>query len=123
VESLNRSSFNLDVDGALDIFRIEEGVDLSVGQAIAQAGGPLKTADQDSGVLIRQGEDGRKVNIPVDFKAVLLGKAEDIPMRRNDVLFIPGSSTKTMGYGMLGVVPGTVTRTAGQRTRSIGRDR
>jgi len=30
VESLNRSSFNLDVDGALDIFRIEEGVDLGV---------------------------------------------------------------------------------------------
>ncbi len=37
--------------------------------------------------------------------AILKGEAPDIPIRPNDVIFIPGSNIKTIGYGMLGIIP------------------
>ena len=100
-------------------YEMADGVPISVGQAIAQAGGPLKTAKQNKGVLIRESGDGRKVNIPVDFKGVLMGKADDMPVRRNDVVFIPGSASKTIGYGFLGGVPGSVQRSVNNSTPSL----
>lgn len=101
-------------------YEITEGSSLSIGQAIAQAGGPLKTAKQDKGVLIRQDETGRQLNIPINFRSVLLGKADDLALRRNDVVFIPGSASRTMGYGLLGNIPGTMQRSITTARPRIG---
>ena len=98
-------------------YEIVENEDMSIGQAIAQAGGPLKTAKQNKAVLIRQAENGTQVNIPIDFKGVLLGRADDVTLHRNDVIFIPGSGSKTIGYGILGSIPGTAQRSVNNTTR------
>jgi len=74
-------------------------------QAIAKSGGPLKTAKMSKGMLMRYDEDGKRQELPVDFKAILLGKKPDFPVMPSDIIFIPGSSVKTVGYGLLAILP------------------
>ena len=75
-------------------------------QAIAWAGGPGKTAKLSKGILVRYEEvSGARQEIAIDFKKVLNGKRPDVPVQPEDVIFIPGSTAKTIGYGMLNVVP------------------
>ncbi len=75
-------------------------------QAIAWAGGPGKTAKLSKGILIRYEEvSGARQEIALDFKKVLNGKRPDVPVQPEDVIFIPGSTAKTIGYGMLNIVP------------------
>ena len=77
-------------------------------QALALAGGPMKTAKMGSGVLIRYNAGGQPQREKVDFSAIIKGKRPDFTLRPNDIIFVPGSNMKTLGYGLLGVVPGTV---------------
>lgn len=63
-------------------------------QAIAKAGGPLKTAKMSKGMLIRYDKDGKRTTKPVDFTAILRGKQEDFEVSHGDILFIPSSSAK-----------------------------
>ena len=44
----------------------------------------------------------------MDFAAILKGKQPDFAVRPNDILFVPGSGAKTLGYGLLGVIPGAL---------------
>jgi len=78
---------------------------LLVSQAIAQAGGPTKTAKMSGGLLVRYSEHGSREEKRVDFAAILSGKQPDFEVRANDVIFIPGSSAKSLGYGILGLIP------------------
>jgi polysaccharide export outer membrane protein len=80
-------------------------------QAIAKAGGPLRTAKLSAGMLVRFNPDGTREELKVDFKAILEGRQPDVPVGANDIVFIPGSAAKTIGYGLLGAIPGM----AGQR--------
>ena len=36
---------------------------------------------------------------------LLKGKKPDFAIEPNDIIFIPGSSVKTLAYGLLGVIP------------------
>ena len=74
-------------------------------QAIAQAGGPNKTAKMSEGILVRYDADGQRQEVPVDFLAILQRRRPDIEIRANDIIFIPSSNAKMLGYGMLGVIP------------------
>ncbi len=75
-------------------------------QAIAWAGGPGKTAKLSKGILVRYEEvSGARQEIALDFKKVLNGKRPDVPVQPEDVIFIPGSAAKTIGYAMLNAVP------------------
>jgi polysaccharide export outer membrane protein len=76
-----------------------------VTQAIAEAGGPLKTAKMSKGMLLRYNEDGKRQEFAVDFKAILKGKEPDFPLLPSDIIFVPGSSAKTLGYGLLNMIP------------------
>ena len=78
-----------------------------VSQAVAWAGGPLRTAKTSEGVLIRVRPDGVREEFKFDFNAVIQGKQADIEVRANDVLFIPGSTSKTLAYAILGILPQT----------------
>ena len=83
--------------------------DLRVSQAIAWAGGPMKTAKLSKGAMLRYNEAGVRQERPVNFKDILSGKAEDFLVRADDIIFIPGSTIKTLGYGVLNTIPGTLT--------------
>jgi len=81
---------------------------LLLSQAIAWAGGPMKTAKLSKGILVRYDETGNRQEMAVNFDDIIKGKASDVEMRKNDVVFIPGSKFKTISYGLLGAIPSTV---------------
>jgi polysaccharide biosynthesis/export protein len=85
------------------------GQQVLASQAVAKAGGPYKTAKMSKGMLMRYDKEGKQQEQPVDFKAILLGKKADFAVMPNDIIFIPGSSAKTVGYGILGALP-TITQ-------------
>jgi len=79
-----------------------------VSRALSWAGGPSKTAKMSKGILMRYDDKGRRQELAVDFKAILSGRKPDLPVRPNDIIFIPGSTSKTVAYGLLGSIPGGV---------------
>jgi protein involved in polysaccharide export with SLBB domain len=58
------------------------------------AGGPNPTASLHKAKIIRKGENGR-LEIPVDLTDILSGKAPDITLQADDILFVPRSSAKS----------------------------
>ena len=61
----------------------------TVGQLIRAADGVREDAFVTRAVMHRQKEDLTLEMIPVDIKGILDGTVADIPLRKNDVLFIP----------------------------------
>jgi polysaccharide export outer membrane protein len=89
----------------------KEKTNLTMAQALGLAGGPLKTAKMKSGMLIRYEPNGARTEIAMNWKKILDGKAPDIPVRADDVIFMPGSNIKTIGFGLLGAIPNAVSST------------
>jgi polysaccharide export outer membrane protein len=89
-------------------FEMKNGERITLSQALASAGGLMITAKTGKSALLRRREDGSTLQIPVDVKKVLKGEAEDIELARNDVLFVPGSTTKTIGKTLLGSIGSVV---------------
>jgi polysaccharide export outer membrane protein len=86
-------------------FELPEDDALTASKAISWAGGPSKTAKMRKGILMRYEADGTRRELPVDFAAVLRGEQPDVEVRPNDVIFLPGSSGKTLGLGFLNSLP------------------
>ena len=63
--------------------------------ALAEGLGPDDKASQSKILRAVPGGDGTPREIPVDVKKVLAGKAPDMPLYPNDILFIPNSAAKT----------------------------
>jgi polysaccharide export outer membrane protein len=74
-------------------------------QAIILTGGPLKTAKMSKAFLMRYDENGVRQALPVNFKDILEGKQPDIPVRPDDIIFVPNSTAKTIGIGILDMIP------------------
>ncbi len=68
----------------------------------------MKTAKMNSGLLVRYDELGARQELAVNFSDIFKGKKMDFPIQSNDVIFIPGSNIRTIGYGLLAVIPGVV---------------
>lgn len=75
---------------------MEDRDDLTVLQAIAVAEGLNRTASRKKARILRRNEDGSKTEIPVNLGDVLSGKAPDLTLAANDVLFVPDSRGKVM---------------------------
>jgi len=70
-----------------------EGV--SVVQAVALAEGMHSTASTHHGLIVRQStNDHARQEIPVDIALMMTGKASDVVLAPNDILFVPESGTK-----------------------------
>jgi polysaccharide export outer membrane protein len=93
-------------------FPQEYGIRLS--RALAMAGGPTRTSSIKSTALIRQHDDGSTERIAINLDKVLEGKHPekdpDLELQPNDMLYIPGSVSKNLFWGLLGQVPYTMTR-------------
>ena len=75
---------------------------ISVLQALAMAEGMDSMArSTDARILRAQGNDGSRIEVPVDLKKIMEGKAADVPMQSRDVLFVPNSSVKRIGLRAL----------------------
>ena len=68
---------------------------ISVLSAVSLAGGLGRTAKPETARVFRPSPDGQKhAEIAVNIKQILLGKAEDIGLRPDDILVVPTSSRK-----------------------------
>jgi len=85
-------------------FMLDREDTLTIMQALALAQGTLSTAAKSSAKLIRTTAKGRE-EIPVNLKAILKSKSTDLAMQSNDILFVPGSTTKGVLKGVQGVLP------------------
>jgi len=94
------------------VYEVRKGETVTLTKALATAGGPLPTAKGKHSKIIRQLADGTTEQIPVDIGKVLKGKAPDMVLADSDVVFVPGSTTKTIGRGFLGSINSVVTTIA-----------
>ena len=67
---------------------------ITVLQVVAVAGGPTHVASPGKTRLLRRTENGFQEQ-QVDLKKLLRGKAHDVSVRNEDILFIPSSAIKT----------------------------
>jgi polysaccharide export outer membrane protein len=78
-------------------FQLSSHPTISLLQAVSLAEGIDKDAAPQRAKILRQasGGDGKAIEIPVDITQIFTGKAPDIPLQGNDVLYIPNSATKS----------------------------
>jgi polysaccharide biosynthesis/export protein len=68
---------------------------LTVLKAIALAGGTTRLAKMNGVKIIRKGPDGMTLT-PVELKKMLEAKVGDIPLKADDILFVPSSTAKVI---------------------------
>jgi polysaccharide biosynthesis/export protein len=68
---------------------------LTVLKAIALAGGTTPTAKLNGARIIRKGPNGM-TETPIELKKMLQAKAVDLPMKADDILFVPSSAGKIL---------------------------
>jgi polysaccharide export outer membrane protein len=86
-------------------FVLTERANMSILQALALAEGAERTAATDRARIIRQtGSAGTPVEISLNVKAILKGKASDVPLLPNDILFIPDSAAKSAAFRTIDAV-------------------
>lgn len=88
-------------------FLMENG-SLTVLKAIALAGGTTHTAALNNAKIIRKTPGGME-ETPIPLKKILAAKAPDLPMQPDDVLFVPGSASKSAAARGLEAVLQTAT--------------
>lgn len=78
---------------------------LRMSEAVATAGGALRSAKTGSCVIVRFDSTGATREIPFDLSAVMTGREPDILVEPNDIVYIPGSPAKSFAYSILRIVP------------------
>jgi polysaccharide export outer membrane protein len=78
--------------GALEL---KERESISALQALSMAEGlGTNPAPQSSKILRTVAGSSERREIPIDLKKILAGKADDVPLQANDILFVPDSASK-----------------------------
>ncbi|MBW9204283.1 capsule biosynthesis protein, partial [Bacteroidales bacterium SW292] len=88
---LNRFTNKVEIKGAVyrpDIYELDGKVN-TVRALIAQAQGLMDDAFTNRAVLQRQRDDMTSEVLAVDVKALMEGRIPDIPLHKNDILYIP----------------------------------
>lgn len=70
---------------------------LTVLKALALAGGGTRTSSLNGSKILRETANGTQ-EIPVHLKSILHAKSPDLALVKGDILFVPGSAAKTVGY-------------------------
>jgi len=73
---------------------MDSGQNLSVMKAVALSGGTTRVAALDAAKIIRKDDKGNPVEVPVQLKKMFQGKAADVDLVADDILFIPTSAGK-----------------------------
>jgi polysaccharide export outer membrane protein len=74
-------------------FIMDNNEKLTVLQAVALAYGAKATASLDKSKIIRKNKDGVQ-EVPVALNKILEGKAADVALANDDILFVPASAAK-----------------------------
>lgn len=68
---------------------VESGSGVLAYEALLIAGGPTQFADEKHSYILRKGLQGSRQKIPIDFRSVRQGVANDIPLVEGDMIFVP----------------------------------
>ena len=69
--------------------------DMTILKVMALSGGLEPTAKPEQAVIIRRDTGGaERQEIHVDLRKILALKMEDVPLRQNDILYVPDSGSK-----------------------------
>ncbi len=91
-------------------FQIRRNERITLSKALATAGGMLDTASANKTTIMRREPDGSSATqIAVNVNDVMKGKANDVELARNDVIIVPGSTTKRIGKNLLNGISGIFT--------------
>jgi len=72
---------------------------LTVLQALSLAEGLDRGAAPQNAKILRASQGSTtRTEIPIDLKRILQGKASDVPLGPDDILFVPGSTSKNLAY-------------------------
>ena len=77
-------------------FVLAERSDISILEALSLAEGLEKTAGPSKAKILRSDPSGTRREIAVNIKKLLAGKATDVPLIADDILFIPTNTTKVI---------------------------
>ncbi len=69
-------------------------------KAVALSGGTTRVAALDDAKIIRKDDKGNPVEVPVQLKKMFQGKAADVDLIADDILFIPTSAGNAALRGM-----------------------
>jgi len=78
-------------------FVLHDRESITVLQAVSLAEGLGKVASPQHARILRAADGDERREIPVQLQKILEGKAEDIKMRPDDILFVPSSTPKKAG--------------------------
>ena len=67
---------------------------MTVLKVLSLSGGLTSTAKGADAMIVRQNPTGARQEVAVDLRKILAMKAEDVPLRQSDILFIPDSTSK-----------------------------
>lgn len=80
-------------------FPLNQDVNLTALQVLSLAGGLTTTAANNRAAILRSVPGSPdQTQIPVNLKRIMAGKAPDITLQANDILFVPNSAVKTITY-------------------------
>jgi polysaccharide biosynthesis/export protein len=85
---------------------------LTVLRVIAQAGSTLPHAVPSKAIIIRRKEDATYARIPLPLSAMQKGKAPDMALKANDVIYVPFSYLRNMAVDLGGLVAAAGTSVA-----------
>jgi polysaccharide biosynthesis/export protein len=84
-------------------FEIRKNERITLSKAIATAGGLTGTASAGKTKIIRQNSDGATfTEIKANAGDIMKGTAKDIELTQNDLVIVPGSTTKKLGKTLAG---------------------
>ena len=75
-------------------FVLNERENISVLQALALAGGLGRFARPRNSKILRPNEEAQRTEIAINLKAILSNSSPDLPLQRDDILFVPRSGGK-----------------------------
>jgi polysaccharide export outer membrane protein len=91
-------------------FLMNSSKKMVLSQALANAGGMLKTASGKKVTIIRNKDsEALPEKLQVDAYALLRGEIKDVELLENDIVLVPGSASKTLSRSFLGSVSSLLT--------------
>jgi polysaccharide export outer membrane protein len=86
-------------------FPLNQDVSLSALQVLSLAGGLTVTAALEKAQILRSSPGSSEhTEIAVNLKRIMAGKAPDIQLQPNDILFVPNSAVRTFTYKAIDIL-------------------
>jgi protein involved in polysaccharide export with SLBB domain len=79
---------------------------LTLAKLMALSGGWKPDADPAKAVIVRQGLNGQRETVPVNLRKIMARKDQDVTLEASDLLYVPGSTGKTVGLAVVKGVGG-----------------